>query len=148
MTRTTHRLTNEGLIKIDKARQLKGWNKTSKKWIDESMSSESTLKRFLRGDAISAENFIKLCQAVGIEDWHNLVDWEKDIDSTKVHVHQNLSSNEISETAKPRYSLTITGIFTEDQQLQIRGILIALKKLLSNSQIIIQGKDNGNELDD
>ncbi|BAZ18642.1 hypothetical protein NIES4071_105270 (plasmid) [Calothrix sp. NIES-4071] len=111
------------------------------------MSSESTLKKFLRGDAISAEHFIKLCQVVGIEDWYKLVDWDKNIatDSTKVPKNLTLSTNQISEITKPQSSLTITGIFTEDEQLQINGILVALKKLLSNSQIIIKGKDKDNE---
>ncbi|BDA71702.1 hypothetical protein CAL7716_058680 [Calothrix sp. PCC 7716] len=111
------------------------------------MSLEPTLKKFLKGDAISVDHFIKLCQLVGIEDWCKLVDGDKDIatDSTRVSNHVRLSANQISEIAKPQSSLTITGIFTEDEQLQITGILIALKELLSRSQIIIQGKDKDNE---
>jgi hypothetical protein len=141
MTRTTYKLSNEGVIKVDKARQLKGWNKTSKVWAETGMSSESTLKRLLRGEAISADHFIRLCQAVGIEDWQGLVDWHNDKDSTRVPESHPLSNSETPETATPRYSLTVTGIFTEDQKLQIEGLLEVLGKLISKSEIFIKRQE-------
>ncbi|MEO1428509.1 MAG: hypothetical protein AAFV71_05460 [Cyanobacteria bacterium J06633_8] len=152
MGRTTYKLSQEGLEEIEEKRQLKGWNRTSKRWARMADSSESTLKRFLRGEAISAEHFMNLCKAVGIEDWQSLVDWKSvDRDSTRVTsklYSKSLSQSE-TERQKTKYSLTVTGIFTEDQKLQIEGILEALKKLLSNTDIVFKSQnDISNKNDD
>ena len=131
MTRTTYKLSQEGLQEIEEKRRLKGWGRTSERWAEVAMSSESTLKRFLKGEAISAVHFINLCQAIGIEDWQSLVEWKSsDGDSVK------------------KYSLTVTGIFTEDQKLQIEGLLDALKNLLSNAQIVFKPPDDINKSND
>ncbi len=134
MTRTTYKLSNNGLVQIDKARQLKGWNKTSKVWVEESMSSESTLKRFLKGEAISGELFINLCKAVGIEKWQELVDWQ-DNDSTRANFTENIKT---SDSPNNQYTLTVSGIFTEVKKRQIEGLLEVLEELLLESKVVIK----------
>lgn len=62
-----------GLEKVDRARQRKGWTKTrTPAWWDAAYTTQATLKRFWRGIAIQRENFIAICQAVGIEDWQQV----------------------------------------------------------------------------
>ncbi|BDA71703.1 hypothetical protein CAL7716_058690 [Calothrix sp. PCC 7716] len=143
MARTSLRLTSDGYERVDEARQSKGWNKTSSEWMQQCGISQSTLSRFLNKKRISLQNFIAACKAVGIDDWRSIAD----IDSTLVPNTDILSKKKPSETAEPRYSLTITGIFTENQRLQVDGIIALLEKLLINSSyIIVQGKDNDSKL--
>ena len=145
--RTTYKLSKEGLKEIEEKRIHKGWGRTSKKWTNEAMSSESTLKRFLKGEAISSEHFINLCQAIGVEDWQSIVDWEaSDIDSTRVNSNPNFTNSSKEETIKTKYSLTVSGIFTEDDKSQIKGLLRALEKFLSNAYIVFEpSEDNTDE---
>lgn len=130
---------------IEEKRRRKGWGRTSEEWTTKAMSSDSTLKRFLRGEAISAKHFIHLCEAIGLKNWQSLVDWESfDRDSTRVTSKQyskSLSQPE-TETLKTKYSLTVTGIFTEDQKLQIEGILETLKKHLLTADIVFKSQDD------
>jgi NAD-dependent DNA ligase len=46
--------------------------------------SPSTLKRFLKGDKISIDNFRSIVEALGIEEWKAYVDWGDENDSTQV----------------------------------------------------------------
>ncbi|BAZ18641.1 NB-ARC domain-containing protein (plasmid) [Calothrix sp. NIES-4071] len=145
MARTSLKLTSDGYKRVDKARQSRGWNKTSPDWKQQCGISQSTLSRFLNKKPISLQNFISVCKAVGIEDWQSIADFERSIDSTIVLNHPTLSKKQILDITEPRYSLTITGIFTEQQRLQVDGIVTLLEKLLSNPYIIVQGKDNDNK---
>jgi len=64
-----------GLEKVDRARARKGWTKTrTPAWWDTAYTTQATLKRFWRGIAIQRENFIAICQAVGIEDWRQIAE--------------------------------------------------------------------------
>jgi hypothetical protein len=38
------------------------------------LTSQATLKRFWQGEAIQRETFVKICQAVGLERWEEIVD--------------------------------------------------------------------------
>lgn len=125
----------EGLQEIEQARKLKGWNKTSKMWLEEAKVSEATLKRFLAGKAISVENFIHLCEAVGIVDWQKLAGLRKNDDDSKT-VSDNLSEAQI------KYGLTVTGVFTENKKLEIESVLEALQNLLLDSQVVIKSPNN------
>lgn len=144
MSRTTYKLSPEGLNKVEKCRTLKGWGRTSKKWYEAGMSSESTLKRFLRGEAISADHFKALCSAVGIEEWQVLVDWQGDkTDSTRVIAQKSESETENNnfisgENYQPKYGLAVTGIFSADKKLEIETALKAVKNLLLSCQIVIE----------
>src|SRR6476469_4144951 len=64
------RASNEGLAIVDRARQRRGWTKTSTaRWWQDANTSRATLRRFWQGDRIQQDIFIALCQAVGVSDW-------------------------------------------------------------------------------
>jgi hypothetical protein len=147
MTRTTYKLSEEGLKKVESLRKLKGWGRTSEEWRKASMSSESTLKRFLKGEAISSEHFKTLCSAVGIEQWQVLVDWQgEDIDSMRVGSEKKESESKNvgndnfipDESSQSKYGLAVTGVFSADKKLEIETALKAVKNLLLTCQIVIE----------
>ncbi|MDJ0617055.1 MAG: hypothetical protein QNJ63_09965 [Calothrix sp. MO_192.B10] len=146
MSRTTYKLSSEGLKKVEKNRIFKGWGRTSKEWCDLGMSSESTLKRFLKGESISAQHFKNLCNAVGIEEWQKLVDWD-DVDSTKVVpetqkslITKNITSNNSTsdENSSSKYGLAVTGVFSADKKLEIETALEAVRNLLLSCHIVMK----------
>lgn len=60
----------EGLEIINRARLRQGWTKTrSSAWWMKADVSQITLRRFWRGEKVRQENFIAICEAVGINDW-------------------------------------------------------------------------------
>lgn len=63
-----------GLKRIDLARKRLSWTKTSPAWYQAAFTSEATLRRFWKGDPIQRETFIKICQAVGVTSWEEIVD--------------------------------------------------------------------------
>lgn len=67
------RASEKGLQDIDRARRRKGWNVDSLAWADAAQVSPSTLKRFQDGKAIRQENFVNICQALGL-DWQEIAD--------------------------------------------------------------------------
>jgi hypothetical protein len=146
--RTSYKLSDEGIAEIDHARRMKGWKKMDKQWVKQALSSESTLKRFLSGVPISAEHFISLCKAVGIEDWQKIVDWE-DNDSTRVpvSVEEKLSlpepkvdsSNENVEIA--RHRLAVSAVFDPDDLEEIEIVLDHLSKLIKRGTVTIKTHD-------
>lgn len=147
MTRTTYKLSPGGLQEVERLRKLKGWGRTSEDWARAGMSSESTLKRFLKGETISTEHFIALCKAVGIEHWQNLVDWQDgEMDSTRVKPEKQESepdnlvgdNSTKNENSIGKYGLAVTGIFSADKKLEIETALQAVKNLLLSCQIVIQ----------
>lgn len=68
------RVSQKGLEIVDRLRRNRGWAKNSAVWCEEALTSEATLKRFWRKLPIQQENFLRICQAVGILDWKSLVD--------------------------------------------------------------------------
>jgi len=70
----TLRASKLGLQIIDQKRKEKGWYKRQGAWYLKADSSEGTLRRFWRGLPIDRDTFIKICQAVGIENWAEIVD--------------------------------------------------------------------------
>jgi hypothetical protein len=72
----TLRASITGLEIVDRARRKKGWTKTlTLVWWQTAMSSRATIKRFWRQIPVQKETFINLCEAVGISDWQEIVDW-------------------------------------------------------------------------
>ncbi|NJR59910.1 MAG: NACHT domain-containing protein [Cyanobacteria bacterium CRU_2_1] len=64
------RASTEGLAIVDRARQRRGWTKTSTaRWWQDAHTSRATLRRFWRSERIQQEIFIAICQVVGIDDW-------------------------------------------------------------------------------
>ncbi|MEP0872294.1 NB-ARC domain-containing protein [Trichocoleus desertorum AS-A10] len=69
------RASSEGLAIVDRARQRRGWTKTSTaRWWQDANTSRATLRRFWQGDRIQPDIFIALCQAVGISDWEAIAE--------------------------------------------------------------------------
>jgi WD40 repeat protein len=64
----------QGLEIVDKARRLKGWNKTTTiAWHDLAGCQKSVFDKFWKPALINQDNFVNICQAVGI-DWKRVVD--------------------------------------------------------------------------
>lgn len=68
------RASPQGLEIIDRARKHKGWSRQAYTWYQTALTSLATLRRFLEGKPIQQETFIRLCQAVGVEHWEEIVD--------------------------------------------------------------------------
>ncbi|NET08044.1 MAG: tetratricopeptide repeat protein [Symploca sp. SIO2B6] len=64
-----------GLEIIDQARRRKGWKKTvTVTWWQSANTSQATLKRFWRRQPIEYSAFIGICQAVGVDNWEEIVE--------------------------------------------------------------------------
>jgi hypothetical protein len=70
----TLRASKQGLEIVDQTRKKKGWAATASIWCDAAQTTPATLKRFRRGMPIQQDVFILICQAVGIENWKEIVD--------------------------------------------------------------------------
>ncbi|WP_414528353.1 ATP-binding protein [Nodularia chucula] len=70
----TLRASQEGLRIVDLARKKKNWTAKSLVWCEIADTSEGTLGRFRCGKAVKQEIFIKICEAVGIKNWEDIVD--------------------------------------------------------------------------
>lgn len=68
------RASKKGLEIVDLARKKKGWTKTAPAWCDEALVGKAALRRFWRQTPILQENFVAICQAVGLDNWEELVD--------------------------------------------------------------------------
>jgi AAA ATPase domain len=66
--------SKEGLEIVDRERRKKGWQATAVAWYSVAKTSEATLKRFRRKIPIQQDVFVAICQAVGIENWEEIVD--------------------------------------------------------------------------
>ncbi|MBD2580379.1 NB-ARC domain-containing protein [Oscillatoria sp. FACHB-1406] len=89
----TLKACKEGLEIVDRARRRKGWTKTrTPAWWDSAYTTQATLKRFWRGIAIQRENFIAICQAVGVSDWDAIA--------------TSLPSEDIKDLASPKSPLS------------------------------------------
>jgi LuxR family glucitol operon transcriptional activator len=64
----------QGLEKIHEARIKKQWKRQDMCWCQAAIVSVSGLKRFLAGEDIGDDSFIRICQAVGIENWRDIVE--------------------------------------------------------------------------
>ena len=64
----------EGLAKIHEARLRNRWKRQDTRWCQAAIVSVSGLKRFLAGEGIGDDTFIRICQAVGIENWQEIVE--------------------------------------------------------------------------
>ncbi len=59
---------------IDLLRSNKSWNRQDERWCKAAKVSMPTLKRFWRGHPIRQEFFRDICQAVGLENWEEIID--------------------------------------------------------------------------
>jgi hypothetical protein len=69
------RASAQGLEIVDQARKRQGWTKTmTVAWWQTALTSQATLRRFWRKLPIQQETFIKICEAVGVSNWKQIVD--------------------------------------------------------------------------
>jgi WD40 repeat protein len=78
-----------GLEIVEQARRRKGWNKTQVAWQVTAEVSKSTLDRFWMQKPIKHQNFVAICEAMGV-DWEQIVDLPA-IESTKITRKSNLA---------------------------------------------------------
>jgi len=72
------RASKQGLAIVESKRTRKGWNRQAEAWCQQALVSRATLKRFWQGNPIREEYFIAICQAVGLEQWAEIIDREID----------------------------------------------------------------------
>ncbi|NJS15894.1 MAG: hypothetical protein HC787_00430 [Nostocaceae cyanobacterium CSU_2_110] len=125
-----YKLSSQGMKAVEEARVQKGWKRTSKMWAETGVSSVSTLKRFLKGEPISADHFMNLCKAVGLEDWQSLFE-QQDSDSTRVFGFKNESDKDGETNGNGLIGiLTVSGSFSKSKRKQIEELIEVLRELL------------------
>ena len=147
------KLSKQGTEIVNLARKKKGWNKYERAWIDLAFTSESTLKRFFKGERISIDTFKAISQVVGIEEWQQLVDWEDDDKSLASPLSETLPPQALeksqAQTPLPGVKkglIAITGIFDESKYQEIQVALENLQQLLAKHNVTIQVASNlGND---
>jgi hypothetical protein len=68
------RASAQGLEIIEQLRKRRGWNRQSPAWSQVALTTVATLKRFWAKAPVKEDTFIRICQAVGLEDWQKIVD--------------------------------------------------------------------------
>lgn len=68
------RASTRGLELVDQARKQRGWNKTADTWCQTALTSKATLKRFWGKGQIQRDTFMRICQAVGLTSWQDIVE--------------------------------------------------------------------------
>jgi len=66
--------STQGLAKINEARLQRRWKKQDVRWYQSAVVSLSVLKRFLEGKDIGDDSFIRICRAIGIENWQEIAE--------------------------------------------------------------------------
>lgn len=64
----------QGLKRVDQARKVRGWNRQSSIWAQNALTTVSTLKQFWRRERIQRDTFIRICGAVALHNWREIVD--------------------------------------------------------------------------
>lgn len=149
MPRLSYRLSRQGRKVVEIKRRDCGL--TQDMWATRAEISESTLKRFLKGKPIDPQNFIALCKVLGIEQWREIVEKEDfdstiaDLDPTVVGEYSTraLERSPSEDSSKSKGRLVVTGIFDEDQRLEIEALLDHLKTLLLKCTVTIKVSDEG-----
>jgi len=72
----TLRASIRGLALVNQARRQKKWTRTASIWLETAYVSRSTLNRFWARQPIQRENFISICQAVGVG-WEQVAEPEE-----------------------------------------------------------------------
>jgi hypothetical protein len=105
----------QGLEKIHEARLRKRWRRQDTRWCQAATVSVSGLKRFLAGEDIGDDSFIRICQAVGIENWRDITESSE-------------SSNLTQKTSRKRDRLNISTKSTTKIDRLDRTALLGLPK--------------------
>lgn len=70
----TIKASSKGIETVDRLRQQKGWNRQSQAWCQEAFTTVATLRRFWQRDPIQQDTFIRICHAVNVERWEEVVE--------------------------------------------------------------------------
>jgi len=68
------RASETGIEIIDRLRQQRGWNRQSQAWCQAAFTTLATLRRFRQRDSVQQDTFIRICQAVGVENWEEIAE--------------------------------------------------------------------------
>lgn len=68
------KLSAEGFQILERARRQKRWDKAAEVLCSDALTSKATLRRFWAKQPIQHDTFIRICQALGIENWEEVVD--------------------------------------------------------------------------
>jgi hypothetical protein len=101
----TLKASKQGLEIIDRARRRRGWTKTrTPAWWDAAYTTQATLKRFWRRIAIQRENFIAICQAVGLRNWEAIAEGVEN-DKREFCLEERLPAPPFPETSREFHRL-------------------------------------------
>jgi WD40 repeat protein len=65
--------SDRGLQLVNEAREKQGWNRTDRRFLEAAdIISRATLNRFYAQQPIKHENFVAICEAVGINNWQRV----------------------------------------------------------------------------
>ena len=68
------RASQRGLEIVDHARRRKGWTKMANAWYQEALVGKAALRKFWQRKPITQDNFIRICEAVGLKNWQDIVE--------------------------------------------------------------------------
>jgi len=81
--RNRFKASPEGLKLVEQAARQRGWGHQSTVWYDRAHVSLATLRRFWQRIPISAEFFVAICDAVGV-DWQQVVATDQGVEAEQV----------------------------------------------------------------
>lgn len=132
------RASKQGLEIVDLARKKKGWTKTADVWCHDARVGKAGLRRFWRRMPILQENFVSICQTVGVK-------WEEIVDSTQKREENSQSKTRsenlwllelkatIDEVDKPLLDSLIAQV-----QQRSPDALVKTQKLDITSAVLVQ----------
>jgi hypothetical protein len=123
------RASEEGLKIVDLARKKKGWTKTALTWSDTALVGQTALDKFWARRAIIQENFVSICQAVGVENWQDIVEETQD--------------NKGDQTSDVRWLLELKGTIPDVDKPVVDALLLVLNRLSPDVSVKTQKVDPG-----
>lgn len=76
------RISDRGLQVVEQARKRRGWNRQSLAWCRAALTSLASLKQFWRRRRIQKDSFIRICEAVGVHNWQEII--EQDLSGSQL----------------------------------------------------------------
>jgi WD40 repeat protein len=64
--------SDRGLQLVNDAREKQGWNRTDRRFLETAQIARATLNRFYAQKPIKHDNFVAICEAVGINNWQRV----------------------------------------------------------------------------
>jgi WD40 repeat protein len=92
---STLRASLQGIEIVDRARRHKGWNKTEVAWQVRADVSKSSLDRFWMKQPIKHQNFVSICEAVGV-DWEQVHDFRA-IESSSLSLKRGSNLKQVDQ---------------------------------------------------